>query len=157
MTLQSKKIGSPLQRWALDLDEDQNKIVVGTKTGEVVIWDLQRDIETKRFQGVDCRVGMVRWSPDRRLLAASFPEARVVVVWDVANGQVKRQWELKEDLFAVAWSPDGEILAVGSGYDIFLFSMDSKSLPNERVFNGPSAVIAELRFHPSGRLLVAPT
>lgn len=61
---------------------------------------------------LDRGVGPVTWSPDGRQLAGVG--ANAIVLWDVVAGRRIRSMEAPAAL-AVAWSPDGQTLAVGTG------------------------------------------
>lgn len=56
--------------------------------------------------------GALAFSPDGRRLARSHPETPLVLVHSVESGHVVRAIELPQPASSLAWSPDGETLAV---------------------------------------------
>jgi WD40 repeat protein len=60
-------------------------------------------------------VPTLAWSPDGSLLAGGT-HGKIVLVWDVAGGQVRHTLAgPKAPVNAVAWSPDGKLLVVAAG------------------------------------------
>jgi WD40 repeat protein len=88
-------------------------------------------------------------SPDGRRLASAHGTA--VRVWDVDSDVLLKERHAS-DLQAVAYSPDGQLLAIG-GEHIEL--LDATSLSNGRLLVGPEKPVVALAFAPGAPLLAA--
>ncbi|HVK08281.1 MAG TPA: protein kinase, partial [Gemmataceae bacterium] len=99
--------------------------------------------------------GVVRFSPDGRLLAASGPTG--LTVWDAATADQVRS--LAGPTGALAFSPDGRWLAAAAGTEVWVWSAADLSTLNEpaRRLAGAGAV-SWLAFAPDGgRLAIGRT
>jgi formylglycine-generating enzyme required for sulfatase activity/WD40 repeat protein len=107
-------------RWKLDGQypysiawSPDGKTVVGNgEGGALQLWDAQsgvlRDtLSSPEFSG---RVASLAWSPDSRLLACT--SGNNTVIWDVAARRIFRRLSTGRGGNAVAWSPDGNRVAV---------------------------------------------
>ena len=101
------------------------------------------------------------YSPNGRLFAACRTQARkagvgqpaIVAVWDLATGRAVLPWTaLRDYIHCLAFSPDGETLAVGVVPGIWLVDVASRRPPRFLTQPGP---IARLQFSPDGRRLAA--
>jgi serine/threonine protein kinase/WD40 repeat protein len=93
---------------------DGNLFAWGTLSDDdaIYIWDRQAD-RLRELRGHKGSIWTLDFSPDGAKLASGSID-NTVKVWDVATGAVIRTIdELQSNIAAVAWSPDGELLAVG--------------------------------------------
>ena len=137
------------------------------------------------LSGHDTAVNVVRFSPDGQLLAAGC--GRTVVLWDVSDlahparlatfdhlvpdGDASVRPRRRDRVWAVGFSPDGQILAAGSGRTVVLWDVSVPAHPAQRaalghprphpkaaaaagvVINQALACVREVDFSPDGRSL----
>ena len=135
----------------------------GTPTIEV--WDIQTGEKASEINDIGKGGVLLVFSPDGKRLAGSLPspvqmpEGKLVtdnriVIWDTASGKSKQQLILgKEPAEALAFSPDGRVLAAGIGSGVHLYTTDSlrDAIPLD---TGESAV-SSLAFSPDGSRIAA--
>jgi parallel beta-helix repeat protein len=110
------------------------------------------------------RVFSVAFSPDGRLLASGSCGQRdssgdciqgEIKLWDVASGSEVRTLTGHTDrVFSVAFSPDGRLLASGSG-DNTIKLWDVASGSEVRTLSGHTSWVFSVAFSPDGRLLAS--
>src|SRR6516165_7070272 len=98
-------------------------------------------------------------SPDGKTLASAVVEAPLgglsgyfVNLIDLESGKVTRQIEESDAVSAVAYSPNGKVLAYGTGLAILL--RDAKTAKEIRKIKAPNHVTA-LAFSPDNKLVAA--
>jgi WD40 repeat protein len=88
--------------------------VANTGKGRTVrLWHTATGQEFLRLPGASSRdIRRVAFAPDGKTIAACTAEE--LVVWDSATGKQLRRFELPQTVInCFAWSPDGQVLAVG--------------------------------------------
>ena len=173
-----KEVSHPIppNYWdGIALSPDGNLVAV-TGAGEVTpgndvqVWDLRRSRMLHRFACEEKAVGngnTVAFSPDAASLAVGFHwfgrgdresnPVPLLQVWDLrTEKEVLRGWsggEMK-NCEAVAFSPDGRLLAAGGGGRdglVQLWDVASKRLLHQLVAD--KGHVYSLAFHPSGQVL----
>ncbi|MBI5638425.1 MAG: WD40 repeat domain-containing protein [Nitrospinae bacterium] len=107
--------------------DGESLIVYGAK-GKVTVWNTRTKKE-RYFQTNEGDINGIAVDPDQRHLAAALSSGNVVV-WDFDTGQqVNLLKHKKNGVYAVAYSPVGDILASGD-YDgvIYLWSIGNGAL-----------------------------
>jgi WD40 repeat protein len=104
-------------------------------------------------------LGGVVWSPDGNRLAAcglsGMPANRVVMVWDARTGQeVLTLRGHKEDIYRVAYRPDGKVLASASR-DRTVRLWDAVTGKPLLTLTGHDGTVYRLAFSPDGKRLVS--
>ena len=134
---------------------DGRWIVTGDQTPSVHLYDFTRDYPL-HIQGYEAKVKTMDFSPDGKKLATGG--GPVVTVWDCTGktgpenttpGQLRFH---KGDVEAIAWSPEGEILATGDLAGRIVFS-DPKGKPISAFQD--EAEIASLAWRADGGMLAA--
>ena len=151
-TASSATLGSSIQRWAIDIDDTHELMVIGLRNGHVVGQSTQTGAIQFRFSGPACPVGTVRLSPDGSLIAATYTQLRKSVIWNCSSGRIIQQLTHAEDNFALAWSLDSQRLACGTGFSVDVFDLARPEHPLSQIKGGKD-VIAEILMHPSENLL----
>lgn len=142
------------KRFALDACAAREVVAIGLDDGSVVVLDQSDGKILKEYKRDGSAIGQVKFSNNGRWLAATYVQARKIVVWDIDSGHQSAEFTFDEDTFAISWSADDSILAIGSGYDIFLLSGPEWNTQLARL-TGPNEIIANLYYHPTSRWLVA--
>jgi WD40 repeat protein len=142
--------------FAADIDANDRVLIAGVAVDGG--WELQSlDLQTKQ---IGSRIPLpgapfhVRCEKEGRRAAVSMPHANRVWVVDIFTGQVLHELEYGEDIYAVAWHPAGNHLAVGLGFDIELVEL-SPSLRSTQVLKGHTWMVHQLYFDASGAFLAS--
>ncbi|MCB0111800.1 MAG: hypothetical protein KDE53_38010, partial [Caldilineaceae bacterium] len=106
--------------WSLGLTPDGKTLVSGREDSTVHLWNVSEPANTTLIHtvsGYRMSLTTLDWSPCGRWLATGDVHGDILV-WDVSNEQPMQRYEMKcEDgpVYAVAFSPDGNLLASTSG------------------------------------------
>jgi WD40 repeat protein len=121
--------------------------------GTADVCDIQANRRTTRIC-VGEKVNMVALTPDGKGLV-SVDDCGRVILWDVATGQRRRAYrdELSWDVFAVAISPDGGIVAAGLCDDPPGVQLWRASDGEKLTFVEASHEVRALSFSPNGKTL----
>ncbi|SIO28820.1 RNA polymerase sigma factor, sigma-70 family [Singulisphaera sp. GP187] len=83
--------------------------------GAIHLWDLDRGVEVRRFDGHGFAVTSIAMAPDgRQFLSTSYD--RTIRLWDIASGrELYRLTGHQEWVWTVAYSPRGDLAVSGGG------------------------------------------
>ena len=138
---------------------------VTSRAPVVEVWDIQTGKRVSEINDIGKGGVLLLFSPDGKTIAGSLPspvqmpEGKLVtdnkiVTWDTASGKAKQQLILgKDPARALAFSPDGRILAAGIGADIHLY--DKESLHNTGSMSAGKSPVSALAFSPDGSRIAA--
>jgi WD40 repeat protein len=106
---------------ALELSPDGRQLATLSFPDEVTVWDIEQRSVTRRIPGVRpayAHLGALGFSPDGKSLVVGDADRRLRVI-DLASGNtdVNIPDAHRDSIAAVAWSPDGSLIASGGGYD----------------------------------------
>jgi WD40 repeat protein len=129
---------------------------MGRKYAEyaVRVWDAKTWQQVHTFDGLDCPVNAIAWSPDNRQLAAATTVGEVVT-WNIETKQVVRVLgKSGHSTEALAWSHDGKRVAAGNaGFFIQLWNpADGQELA---MFRGHTAAVKAVRWSPDSTRLAS--
>lgn len=103
-------------------------------------------------------VNNVTYSKDGRLLA-SFSQENVAMMWDAITGKLLWEFEYERGVFApynsVAFSPDGEYVAIPFRRGIFLLDSQTGQLRRMLHTSDQNSMISSVAFSQNGRTLIA--
>ncbi|AWM35782.1 ECF RNA polymerase sigma factor SigE [Gemmata obscuriglobus] len=130
---------------------------------KVRVWDRAADKEVLTFDAGGGFIYTLDLSPDGRLLAAGGKDGHARV-FDLRNGKQVGEFDTNlrpapsehnaNSVYAVAFSPDGRLLAVGGADGVV--RMQELATGGERLrFSGHRGAVLELAFSPDGALLVS--
>ena len=71
------------------------------------------DIESNEYEFSTCCYSEVAWSMDGRYFAATPEDSNEISVWDTQSDKLVMQEKQGDIIYAFAWTPSGELLAVG--------------------------------------------
>jgi RNA polymerase sigma factor (sigma-70 family) len=142
------------------------KSVAAAITAENVVklWDARTGKEKRTFEGAKCTgLTSVAFSRDGRLLAAAGVVNNadsgqgVLILWKAASGNLL--WQVRghtSDICerALAFSPDGKLLATGSA-DKTIKLWDATTGKCKRTLEGHESGVFSLAFSPDGKLLAS--
>src|SRR5439155_14817643 len=125
---------------------------------QVKLWDVGTGKERVLGKGHPIKAVSMAFSPDSKTLATSYADPKAVKLWDVATG--KEKMELGGAWGSLAFSPDGETLAVGDS-SVHLWDLTSGKKRGSLARNEdwldvrPFAYSDVLGFSPDGKTLAS--
>lgn len=132
--------GEPSAEWnigrliyALALAGDGKTLLAVTRQ-QLYAWDLETHRESVRFPSVPLEEGLgdVAVSPDGRRAATVGGRNGQVRVWDLSEGKQQSTWNAaatnRPSIYAVAWSPDGAVLATAGDSGLALWRPETGQL-----------------------------
>ncbi len=150
------------------------RLASGSSDSSIILWDTEggkritggSEERSGKDEALSEHGGSVRrlaFSPDGRTLASGSSDDRVLL-WDVATGKPRLapQKDPKSsdptkkhrgDVLALAFSPDGALLASGSQDDTIVLWDVETGVSFESPLKGHAGDVTELLFHPDGHVL----
>jgi tricorn protease-like protein len=135
---------------------DGKVLATGTVDGTVQFFELPAGKLTRTIAAHRGAVTSVAFSPDGKWLVSSCRNIMSkAIVWDVATGEQAHQLQsAAEQMFALAFSPDGKVLCTGSGKGI-LRVWDAAEGTEIGRLAGHNTVIERIVFSPDGKFVVS--
>lgn len=93
-----------------------NTMLAWANGSQIKIWDTLNGSLLFTLQAHASRINSLVFSSDGRFLA-SGSENDNIKIWSVENGKLLRSFGPPDDIYALAFSPNGQILASTSGHD----------------------------------------
>lgn len=103
-----------------------NRQFVSTQLdGTVMLWDIESSEPVRDFVGHTAIVRGADLSSDGTLLVTTSSD-QTAILWDMATGDILHTFALNADGYAVAFSPDDTLLAMGTNTDIILWDVETR-------------------------------
>jgi WD40 repeat protein len=156
--------GEPVNSAALSMavSEDDALLAVGHRSGLIRIWSLGDEgltAEPLMTLQQGAAVWTLAFGPDDLLAAGGAPleDGTTTRVWDLSTGEVDADLPaLQDEVRAVAFSPDGELLVTGSKDQTVLF-WDVSNLTGQPVVVQVAEWVRSIAWSPDGGIVAAPT
>ena len=142
------------------------ELAAASKAGEITIIDPTKSVGAVRLR-IPIKayhIYSASWSPDGKLVASSHYRSTEVHLWDATSGRLVRTLQVfpvddaargpatERSVRAVAWSPDGTVLATGGDGGLVLWEVGSWNRMHS--FLEQSEIISA-RWSPDGRRLAS--
>jgi WD40 repeat protein len=153
---------------AVCLSRDGQTLAAAGNDGAICLWDLTTGTERRRLEGHEDQVnprqannptgnrqilGMAL-SSDGKILASTCFQDRRLLLWEVATGRLLRAIPGQDRPYAVAFSPNGQAVAVG-GCDCLVRLYEVATGRELRRFEGHQGDVFSVAFSPHGKHLAS--
>jgi len=130
---------------------DGRSLISGSWDQSICVWDVETG-QARQILSDQCgEVCCLAVSPNDALLASGSVEG-IVRLWDLAGGQIIHTLHHGAEVSAVAWSPDGRLLASAGS---FVKLWDSATGARLATLAGTEHHVRAVAFSPDGSLLAA--
>ena len=127
---------------------DSQKLAIGTRSGKLMIWDVDQKVLLESWQAHTTAISSVAWSPDNRYLASGANDGMVQLWRD--NGELVKTNECHySKINSISFSPDGSLLLSTEKYTNLLV----QKITDEVVSELDTPNIIESSYNSDGRLL----
>jgi WD40 repeat protein len=139
--------------YAAVFSADSRWLFTGGHDGSVRWWDVATRREAVPAFEHESGIYGVAVSPDGRTMATTGTD-QYLRLWDLPSRTVRKlRYSMVESPGAPVFSPDGQLLAFGSGNNIRIW--DPRTEAEKTVLRGSRGQITSLRFLPDGKRLIS--
>ncbi|HOW52817.1 MAG TPA: protein kinase [bacterium] len=138
---------------AAAISPDGDSLLSAGADGTLRFWRTQVVRSSRLFTGHRTYIPSIALSPDNRSLASSSWD-RTVKIWDIASERELRSIPCAEVCHAVAFSPDGTLLAI-AGQDKHIRLFNASDFTIIASLEGHEDGVYSIAFSPDGKFLVS--
>lgn len=139
---------------AIAFSRDGKLALTGGWDGSLKLWNAERGLPIRLFDGHSGKVTSVAFSADG-LFALSGGMDKAIRLWDVTTGKEVRRFEgHAKGVTSVAFSPDGT-LAFSGGMDGAVRSWDIRQGNERKLFKGYTEAVTSVAVSPDGAYILA--
>jgi WD40 repeat protein len=137
---------------AVVFSSDGRLVAAGSDAGMIKVWDVESQVEIAQFGSSKRKCFALAFSPDSKRLA-SFRKPSLTTVWNLADGSAEVELHTKGIVNALAFSPDGQLLAAGVVQSNETIIWQIPSGDPVATLRGHVQGVAAIAFSPDGRTL----
>ena len=148
-------VGSLPGRTRVLFHPDGRRLLFGAPEGGIAVWDHVERRVVHRLP-LDFAPNDLKLDPEGRRFAVNnaYPAAPRVAIVELETGRVLTDWRSQVGTGSLAWSADGQLLAVGGGgYDLRVYVWNVRRGALSSILQGHTSVIVNAQFAHSGYLL----
>ena len=139
---------------ALAFDKDGGTLAIGDEGGAIVLWDMLKNKEKRRFKAHDA-VSAIAFSPTEPGLLVTAGRDGLVNVWHSGSGKLFRTLKGHESpVLTITFSADGKNLASG-GADGIINVWDITRGTKVKTAKGHAVAVNSLAYSPDGAMLAS--
>ncbi len=149
-------LGSVRSRGSRAFHPDGRRLLFSAVEGGIAVWDRDERRVVRRLP-LDFTPNYLALDPEGRRIAVNnaYPAAPRVAIVDLESGHVLEDWRSQVGNFAMGWSADGQLLAVGGGRGrdprVYVWNVRRGALSS--ILQGHTHAIGVAQFAHSGYLL----
>lgn len=140
---------------AITFVQDGSRLVSASWDGTMRVWDVLRG-QHKSFDVKLNKYADVMFSPDGKVLAMVHRNIGKIELWETDTGQFLRTFTTAESVDAIAFLPDGKMLASsGGGPDYLIELWNAQTSERLATFTGHTWIVDTIAFSPDGKTLIS--
>jgi WD40 repeat protein len=149
---------------SVDWSPDFTRLATASEDGTAIIWDAESGEASMHLDGhITGGINQAAWSPEGNFLATAGDDG-FIQIWDTSSARILNSIDVNSNtgrddiddliVYSLAWSPDGDYLATGSG-DGSIRLWDANTGQNLAVMRGHENFVSYLAWSPDDQRLLS--